>query len=157
MSKPVLEVRVRAVMPAANGSAIFLESGPKMMVIYVDPSVAAAITMFMRKTPKDRPLTHDLMVHLLTALGARVDRVIINDVKSGTFFARLILSAENEVLQRKIVEIDARPSDCIALATAAGAPIYVSQDVWDEVEDMSDTFRQLEEGAGGPPDPGPEP
>ena len=152
MSKPVIEVRVRAVLPAAAGSAIFLESGPKMIVIYVDPSVAAAITMFMRKTPKDRPLTHDLMVHLLTALGARVDRVIVNDVKSGTFFARLILSAENELMQRKIIEIDARPSDCIALATAAGAPIYVSQEVWDEVEDMSETFRQLEEGAAGPPD-----
>mgnify|MGYP003885129677 CR=1 FL=1 len=83
MSKPVVEVKVRAVLPAAAGSAIFLASGRKIIVIYVDPSVAAAITMFMRHTPKDRPLTHDLMVHVLTALGARVERVIVNDVKSG--------------------------------------------------------------------------
>ena len=82
---------------------------------------------------------------LLRALGAQVERIIINDLKRGTYFARMILSAENELHQRKIIEIDARPSDCIAMATQQNAPLYVSREVWDEVEDMSEVLRKMEE------------
>jgi bifunctional DNase/RNase len=56
--------------------------------------------------------------------------------------------AENELQQRKIIELDARPSDCIALATAQKSPLYVSREVWDEVEDMSDILRKMSEGGG---------
>ncbi|MBV9391474.1 MAG: bifunctional nuclease family protein, partial [Verrucomicrobia bacterium] len=62
-----------------------------------------------------------------------------------TYFARLILSAQNELQQKKIVEIDARPSDCIAMATQQTAPIYISREVWDEVEDMSEILKKMEE------------
>ena len=144
MSKPVVEVQIRAVIPTSAGSAVFLGNEEKVFVIYVDQSVGAAITMFMRSIHKERPLTHDLLGHVLRALGARVERVIVNDLKRGTYFARLILSAENELQQRKIIEIDARPSDSIAMATQQAAPIYVSQDVWDEVEDMSEVLRKME-------------
>jgi uncharacterized protein len=146
MSKPVVEVKVRAVIPTSAGRAVFIGNDDKVFVIYVDESVGAAITMFMSNTPKERPLTHDLMGHLMTALGARVDRIIINDLKSATYFARLIISAENELQQKKIIELDARPSDCIALATQQHAPIYVSQEVWDEVDDMSDVLKKASEG-----------
>ncbi len=151
MKKPVVQVSVRAVVPTNAGRAVFIGNDEKVFVIYVDESVGAAITMFMGKTPKERPLTHDLMGHLMTALGARIDRVIINDLKTATYFARLIISAENELQERKIIELDARPSDSIALATAQAAPIYVSQDVWDEVEDMAEVLRSMEEShsAGG--------
>jgi bifunctional DNase/RNase len=145
MSKPVVDVQVRAVIPTSGGCAVFLGNDEKVFVIYVDQSVGAAITMFMRGTHKERPLTHDLMAHVLRALGARVERVIINELKRGTYFARLILSAENELHDRKIVEIDARPSDCIAMATQQTSPIYVSREVWDEVEDMSEVLRKMEE------------
>lgn len=145
MSKSVVEAQVRAVIPTSGGCAVFLGNEEKVFVIYVDQSVGAAITMFMRGTQKERPLTHDLLAHILRALGAQIDRVVINDLKRGTYFARLILSAENELQQRKIIEIDARPSDCIAMATQQTAPIYVSQDVWEEVEDMSEVLRKMEE------------
>jgi bifunctional DNase/RNase len=56
---------------------------------------------------------------------------------------------ENESQQKKIIEIDARPSDCIAMATAEHAPIYVSLDVWDEVEDMTEALRMIQEGSQG--------
>ena len=71
--------------------------------------------------------------------------MIVNDLKCGTYFARLVLSAENESQQKKIIEIDARPSDSIAMATAQRAPIYVSLDVWDEVEDMTEALRKMQE------------
>ena len=114
---------------------VFVGNEEKVFVIYVDESVGAAITMFMNNTPKERPLTHDLMGHLMAAVGAKVDRVIINDLKSETYFARLIMTAENELFEKKIIELDGRPSDCLALAIQQHAPIYVSRDVWDEVED----------------------
>ncbi len=149
MSKPVVQVHVRTVLPTNAGRAVFIGNDEKVFVIYVDESVGAAITMFMSNTPKERPLTHDLMCHLMTALGAHVERVIINDLKSSTYFARLIISAENELQQRKIIELDARPSDCIALAVAQQAAIYVSEDVWDEVDDMSDVLKKMEGGEQG--------
>jgi bifunctional DNase/RNase len=145
MNKTVIEVQVRAVLPTSGGCAVFLGNNDKVFIIYVDQTVGGAITMFMRDIPKERPLTHDLMAHLMAAVGARVERVIINDLKSATYFARMIIAAENELQQKKIIELDARPSDCIAMAMQQKAPVYVSQEVWDEVEDMSDVLRKMEE------------
>jgi hypothetical protein len=148
VGKPVIETQVRAVLPFNNGRAVFIGNEEKVFVIYVDESVGAAISMFIHQTPKERPLTHDLMGHLMKALGAKVERVIINDLKSETYFARLIVSAENELFEKKLIELDGRPSDCLALAIQQGAPIYVSRDVWEEVEDRSEVLRQLEENNG---------
>ncbi len=148
MSKAVVPVEVRSVLPFNTGRAIFLGNDEKVFVIYVDETVGAAITMFLNGTHKERPLTHDLMGHILTALGAKVERVVINDVKSETYFARLILSCENELFERKIVELDGRPSDCLALAISQKAPVYVAREVWDEVEDRSEVLRQIGEADG---------
>ena len=154
MNKSVVPVEIRSVLPFNAGRAVFLGNEEKVFVIYVDESVGQAISMFINETPKERPLTHDLIGHLMAALGAKVERVIINDLKSETYFARLILSAENELFEKKIIELDGRPSDCIALAIQQKAPLYVSRDVWDEVEDRSDVLKQIEEseqqgGEGG--------
>jgi len=145
MNKTVIEVQVRAVLPTSGGCAVFLGNNEKVFIIYVDQTVGSAITMFMRHITKERPLTHDLMAHLLAALGAKVERVIINDLKNATYYARVIIQVENELQQKKIIELDGRPSDCIAMATQQKAPIYESQEVWDEVDDMSDVLRKMEE------------
>ena len=154
MNKPVVSIEVRSVLPLNAGRAIFLGNADKVFVIYVDEQVGVAIQMLMKGETRERPMTHDLMVNLMTALGAKVERVVINDVKSETYFARLIVSCQNELFERKIIELDSRPSDCIALAIAQGAPIYVAKDVWDEVEDRSDVLRQIKENEGKhPPEP----
>ncbi|MBM3862053.1 MAG: bifunctional nuclease family protein [Verrucomicrobia bacterium] len=144
MKTGVIEIQVRGVLPTPNGCAVFLGNNAKVFVIYVDHSVGAAITMFLRNTPKERPLTHDLIGHIFAGLGVRVERVIINDLKSSTYFARLILCAENE-LGKKIVEIDARPSDCIALAVQQKCPVYVTEKVFNAVEDMSEVLKRMNE------------
>ena len=150
MSKPVVEVKIRAVAATSGGWAVFLGNEDKVFVMFVDQSVGTAITMFMQDTQKERPLTHDLVANILRALGAKIERAIVNDLKLGTYYARLVISVENESQQKKIIEIDARPSDCIAMATAEHAPIYVSLDVWDEVEDMTEALRMIqEEGSQG--------
>jgi uncharacterized protein len=146
MSKPVVEVQVRAMAATSGGCAVFLGNEDKVFVMFVDQSVGAAIAMFKQGTQKERPLTHDLLANILRALGAKIERVIVNDLKRGTYFARLVLSAENELKQKKIIEIDARPSDCcIAMATQQTAPIYVSLDVWDEVEDMTEALLKMQQ------------
>src|SRR5439155_21187160 len=110
MNKTVIEVQVRAVLPTSGGCAVFIGNNDKVFIIYVDQTVGSAITMFMRQITKERPLTHDLMGHLMTALGAQVERVIINDLKNATYYARVIIRVENELHQKKIIELDGRPS-----------------------------------------------
>ena len=150
MSKPVVEVQIRGLAGTSGVCVAFLGNEEKVFVIYVEQSVGLAIALFNQGRQKVRPLTHNLLANVLRALGAKVERVIINDLKGGTYFARLVLSAESESQQRKIIEIDARPSDCIAMATQQPAPIYVSLDVWDEVEDMTEALRKMqEEGSDG--------
>jgi bifunctional DNase/RNase len=145
VNKEVIPIGVQAVVPTNSGTAVFLGNEEKIFVIYMDPSVGGAISMFINGAAKERPLTHDLMVSLLQAFGARVDRVIINELQGGTYFARLLLTVENELMQRQVVELDARPSDSIALACQQNAPIFVSRVVWDEVEDMTDVLHRLGE------------
>jgi len=94
---------------------------------------------------RSAPLTHDLIANALRALGAKIDRVVVNDLKEGTYFAKLVLSAENETQQKKIIEFDARPSDRIAMAIQQSAPIFVSLDVWDEVEDFTEVLRKMQQ------------
>jgi len=145
MNKDVIEVQVRAVLPLEGSFAVFLGNETKVFVIYIDESVGTAISMFMRRVSKERPLTHDLVGHLLLAFGARVERVVINNINGSVFHARLIISAENELqTTRKVIELDSRPSDSIAMAVQQGAPIFVAKSVWDTVEDVSDTLAQIE-------------
>ena len=109
--------------------------------------MGAIIGMFLRDTPKERPLTHDLIANILQGFNISVERVVITDLKNSTYFARLILQQQNE-LGRKIVEIDARPSDCLAIAAAQKRPIYVSAALFEQVEDMSEILDRINENGG---------
>lgn len=145
MNKDVIEVQVRAVLPLEGSFAVFLGNEEKVFVIYIDESVGTAISMFMRGVSKERPLTHDLVGHILMAFGAKVDRIIINNINGSVFHARLIISAENQLhTTRKVIELDARPSDSIAMAVQQNAPIFVAKKVWVAVEDVSETLAQIE-------------
>lgn len=149
MEKSVVEVEVKNVLATSAGSAVFIGNDEKVFVIYVDHAVGSAINMFLHGTPKPRPQTHDLFGDVLTALGARVERTVINDFTDTVYFARLIIVAENELEERKIIEIDARPSDSIALAVQGDAPIFVATHVWEAVEDMSIVLKKMEENGEG--------
>src|SRR5213075_1321517 len=133
MKNDVVPIQIRGLLPANSGCALFVGNDEKVFVINVEPQMGAIIGMFLRDTPKERPLTHDLMNSVLKGFGITVDRVIITELKNSTYFARLILQQQNE-LGRKIVEIDARPSDCLAIAAAQKRPIYVSQSLFEQVE-----------------------
>ena len=117
----------------------------KVFVINVEPNMGAIIGMFLRETPKERPLTHDLIQSIFKGFGISVERVVITELKNSTYFARLILQEQNELTARKIVEIDARPSDCLALATAQKRPIYVTNSLFEQVEDMTEVLDRINE------------
>lgn len=144
MNKEVIEVQVRAVVPLDASFAVFLGNSDKTFVIYVDEPVGTAISMFMRGVTKERPLTHDLLANILMAFGARIDRIVINDLSGSVYRARLIVVAENELHAKKLIEIDARPSDSIAMATQSGAPIFVARSVWEAVDDMTEALEEIE-------------
>ena len=144
MKNDVVPVAIRGILPANSGCAIFVGNDDKVFVIQVEHNMGAIIGMFLRDTPKERPLTHDLITLILKGFNITVERVIITDLKNSTYFARLILQEQNE-LGRKIVEIDARPSDCLAIATAQKRPIYVATKLFDQVEDMSQILDQINE------------
>src|SRR5438309_9132999 len=147
MKNDVVPVEIRGILPANSGCAIFVGNEQKVFVIQVEHNMGAIIGMFLKDTPKERPLTHDLMNNVFKGFNITIERVVITELKNATYFARLILQQENE-LGRKIVEIDARPSDCIALATALKKPIYVSGSLFEQVEDMSEVLERINENGG---------
>jgi hypothetical protein len=147
MKNDVLKVEIRGILPANTGCAIFVGDSRKVFVIQVEHSMGAVIGMFLKGTVKERPLTHDLVNHIFKGLNVTIERVIITELKNSTYYARLILKQENE-LGCKIVEIDARPSDCLALATAQKRPIFVSAPLFEQVEDMSEYLERISENTG---------
>ena len=142
MKRDVVAVDIRGILPTNSGCAIFVGNDQKVFVIQVEHNMGAVIGMFLRDTPKERPLTHDLINNIFKGFGISVERVVITELKNSTYFARLILQQQNE-LGRKIVEIDARPSDCLALATAQKRPMFVAASLFDQVEDMSEMLERI--------------
>lgn len=102
--------------------------------IVIGPFEAHAIVMALNDEVPQRPLTHDLMRNILMRLGVSVDRVVIDDLWQGTFYAKIYLLHGDEE-----IEIDSRPSDAIALALRFRAPIYMVESVL-EAEGQSDDF-----------------
>jgi bifunctional DNase/RNase len=142
MKNDVVEVAVKGVMPTGTGCAVFLGNDEKNFVIYVDTGVGKAISMGLHGVKSDRPLTHDLISSIFTGLGVSLERVIINDMSESTFFARIILKMENE-LGTKFIEIDARPSDSLALALQQKANIFTAREVYDSVDDMTEILERV--------------
>ena len=147
MKQDVVPVQIRGILPANSGCALFVGNDEKVFVINVEPQMGAVIGMFLRDAPKERPLTHDLLNRVFQGFGITVERVVITDLKNSTYFARIILQQQNE-LARKIVELDARPSDCLALASAQKKPIFVSAALFAQVEDMSEVLNKMNEAGG---------
>ena len=149
MKSDVLPVKIRGILPANSGCALFVGNDEKVFVINVEPQMGSIIGMFLRDQPKERPLTHDLIQSIFKGFNIAVERVVITDLKNSTYFARLILQQNNEVA-RKIVEIDARPSDCLTIASAQKKPIYVTKALFDQVEDMSEVLDKINESGAEP-------
>lgn len=116
------------IMQTRAYTVVILAALEKRFAIYTDPSIGRTLQMFLTGVDKPRPLTHDLMNMMLKSLDISVKQVVINDIQDTVYFARLYLESQRNHL-RHIVEIDARPSDCITLALMSNAPVYCTREV----------------------------
>jgi uncharacterized protein len=142
MPNDVVVATIKGLMPANRGCAVFLGNDEKTFVIYVDHSVGNAIQMSLAGKKMERPLTHDLIGSILLGLGAQIDHVVVSDSREQTYYARILMRMENE-LGKKIVELDARPSDSIVLALQQKRPIYVARSVFDSAEDATEILNDV--------------
>jgi bifunctional DNase/RNase len=101
MKNDVVSVQIRGILPANSGCALFVGNDEKVFVINVEPQMGAVIGMFLRQTPKERPLTHDLINRIFQGFGISVERVVITDLKNSTYFARLIFSSRMNCTRRE--------------------------------------------------------
>jgi bifunctional DNase/RNase len=119
---------VRVHMLSSRHVVILKETGrERYLPIWIGSWEASAIAMKLQGLTPERPLTHDLFASALEAIDARVDRVVISDLADETFHARLYVSRDGHE-----GEIDARPSDALALAVRTGAPIFAMPSVLDQ-------------------------
>lgn len=111
---------------SSNGFVVLLMdlANKTGLPIWIGPFEANAIAMKLKKVDSHRPMTHDLIHHVLKTLESQVMKIVVNDLKESTYYALIHLSRRGEE-----IVIDSRPSDAIAIALAVDAPIYVSEEV----------------------------
>jgi bifunctional DNase/RNase len=96
----------------------------RYLPIWIGPFEADAITVQLQEIQVARPLTHDLLKSIIDEMGARVSHVMVSELKNDTFYARIVMDVNGDSM-----EIDARPSDAIALAVRVHAPLFVAEEV----------------------------
>ena len=134
---------------STNSYVVVLQErdGTRLLPIWIGQPEAESIVMHMHNVKRSRPLTHDLVRSLIVGMGAQLRRVQITRVEKSTYYAELHVQRGTE-----LVQIDARPSDSIAVALRLSAPIYAAESLL--VEPGDDTGEADEEGATDAPDLG---
>ena len=128
-----IEMTIKGLMvdPITSMPIIILrdKDGQRVLPIWVGVFEANAIALQMENVTTPRPMTHDLLRNVIQDLRARIDKIVVSDLKENTFYALIYLTVNGDV-----VAIDARPSDAIALALRARAPIFVEERVIDHAK-----------------------
>jgi len=135
----LIRMTVDGVMVEGNRPVVLLkeDSGDRVLPIVIGPAEAMAISMELRGEKPPRPLTHDLMCNILEMLGVTVKHIVVTELVQDTYHAQIVLSADHANGQR---EVDARPSDAIALALRTDSPIFATNELLDRVRQQRDTF-----------------
>src|SRR5438105_3508864 len=138
------------VEPRTQSHVIVLqeEGGARLLPIWIGPAETESIVMHIQNQKRPRPLTHDLCKSLIAALGATLRRVEITHVEKNTYFAHLRLERGGTAL-----EVDARPSDSIAIAIRMDAPIFASESLLMTVEEESPGEGESETPSFAAPEP----
>jgi len=134
-------VGVRVEMPSNSPIVLVRAPGDRLLPIWIGPNEAAAIAMALQGVAAPRPLTHDLFVNALNQMGSPLRSVRITRLDEGVFYGELVIGELGEHV------VDSRPSDAIALALRASAPILVAEAVLDEAAVPVDTDAEPEDEA----------
>ncbi len=135
--KGVYVVRVREGFGAPT--VLLEDSTGRIMPIYIGHPEALSINMVLNQETMPRPMTHDLMISILDRLETDVVNIFIDDKIENTYYARLVINRDGLSM-----DIDARPSDCIALALRSEASIYVKEDIFESVAIDKDSLQDIE-------------
>ena len=131
----LIEVAIEGIYKSATAGQIshyvMLSDDVRKLPILIGPGEASSIGVFLNGGRNDRPGTHDLTKIIVERLDAIVDRVVIDDFWNGVYYAKVFLTKDNDTL-----EVDARPSDAIALAVRFDAPVYVSDNLLEMVPEV---------------------
>lgn len=130
------------ISPTPYGYAVFMRAKNKVFMFYVDFERGRAMQCALDGLKDTRPLTHEFIVEILDGLDCKVRGVVFYHEDKGAFFTRITLDMKNE-LGCKVVEIDARPSDTIAVALRVGAPILIESELLERLADVSDVLNKL--------------
>jgi len=122
------------------------KAAERYLPIWIGPAEADAIAVKLQGVNVPRPLTHDLLNSVIDTLGAKINSIIVTDLKNDTFYAKIVLNVDGGQ-----IEIDSRPSDALALAVRVGAPIYVDETVLDKAGILLDkeTGKPITQESGG--------
>ena len=140
--KELVLVKIKDILPAHRGVAVFLEAEKKLFVIQVDVTAGYILGMQYIGQKSERPTTHDLISNFFVGFGIEMIRTVITDMQDDVYYARITLSQQNE-LGRKIVEVDARPSDSIILAQNLGKQVFILRSLLDRLEDVRKIYNDL--------------
>ena len=130
MGFELIPLQFNKIMQSQNYTVFILGTDEKQFAIYTAPQVGNNLQMYLREQAKPRPYTDDLINSLLSGLDINILQVVISEVQDTVYFAKLFVEQEVDGL-RKILEIDARPSDCLTLALENDIPIFCTKEVFE--------------------------
>ncbi len=131
MDFELIPIQFNKILQSQNYTVFILGTQEKQFAIYTSPHVGQNLQMHLADQIKPRPYTYDLINSAFNALNINLLQVVITDVQDTLYFARLFIEQESDGL-RNILEIDARPSDCLTLALENDIPIYCTREVFDK-------------------------
>jgi hypothetical protein len=127
----LIPVQFNKILQSQNYTVFILGTEKKQFAIYTSPYVGQNLQIHLTDQAKPRPYTYDLMNSIFKGLDINLLQVVITDVQDTLYYARLYVEQETDGL-RNILEIDARPSDCLTLALENDIPIYCTKEVFDK-------------------------
>lgn len=137
MDSELVQLTFDKIMQTRSYTVVILGAKDKRFAIYTDPSIGKTLQIYLTGIEKPRPLTYDLIDEIFKGFEIRIKQVVITDLQDTTYFARLFLEQEvGDILH--IVEVDARPSDCITLALMHNVPVYCTLEVLNKTLPVED-------------------
>jgi uncharacterized protein len=137
MTSELIPITFNKILQSRSYTVIILGTDQKKFAIYTDPQVGKDIQIYLTEGRKPRPSSHDLIRSILKGYNIKTMQIVIHDVEDTVYFARLFLEKEHNET-KEILEIDARPSDCITLALMNNIPVLCRKEVLEKAVPVQD-------------------
>lgn len=137
MHSELIPVKFHKIMQTHAYTVVVMGTETKLFAIYTESSIGKTLQQLLTGTKKSRPQTHELVNMIFLGYNIKIKQVVINDIQDTIYFARLYLEQEQGP-HKHIIEIDARPSDCITLALMHNVPVYCTQEVLERAVPVED-------------------